>query len=221
MNDNVKFQEKFYNSREYGDSIKIDTRVRAVLKMMLNGKGKLKLLDVGCSDGKISKLFSERGYNVYGVDISVKALKKAKEGGIKVIRADITKRLPFRDAKFDVVFCGEVLEHVLDPMSLLKEIHRVLKPYGNFILTIPNISMLKNAFLILAGSFPCYACIYNGPHVRDYNKKIIVEMLNKTGFRNIKVRGDRMSIPYAPQKDISLPPIIPRFCDYLVVRCEK
>ena len=55
MNDNVKFQEKFYNSREYGDSIKIDTRVKAVLKIIPDGKGKL--LDISCSDGKISKLF--------------------------------------------------------------------------------------------------------------------------------------------------------------------
>ncbi|MCW3131832.1 MAG: hypothetical protein N2V73_03835 [Candidatus Methanospirare jalkutatii] len=38
MNDNVKFQEKFYNSREYRDSIKIDTRVKVVLKMRLFGR---------------------------------------------------------------------------------------------------------------------------------------------------------------------------------------
>lgn len=219
MNDNVKFQERFYNSREYTNDVEIDTRIKVVLKMLPNRKGKL--LDVGCSDGRISKLFLERGYDVYGVDISEKALKKAEERGIKAIKADITKKLPYKDAEFDLVFCGEVLEHVLDPMSLLKEIHRVLKNSGEFVLTIPNISMLKNVFLILAGSLPCYACAYDGPHIRDYCKKVIVEMLNKTKFKNIKVKGDRMSIPYASHKDISLPPIVPRFCDYLVVRCEK
>lgn len=219
MNDNVKLQERFYNSREYTNNVGIDTRMKAILKMMPNGKGKL--LDVGCSDGDISRLFLEKGYDVHGVDISEKALKKANERGIKVIKADITKRLPYSDTEFDVVFCGEVLEHVLDPMFLLKEIHRILKSHGIFIFTVPNISMLKNAFLVLAGSLPCYACIYNGPHVRDYCKKIIVEMLNETRFKSIKISGDRMSIPYASQKDITLPPIVPRFCDYLVGKCEK
>jgi 2-polyprenyl-3-methyl-5-hydroxy-6-metoxy-1,4-benzoquinol methylase len=221
MNDNVKLQERFYESRKYTNNVEIDKRMKAILKMMPHGKGKLKLLDIGCSDGKIGKLLLERGYDVYGVDISQKALRKANERGIKTIRADITKGLPYKDAEFDVIFCGEVLEHVLDPLSLLKEIHRILKNSGEFVLTVPNISMLKNAFLILAGSLPCYACIYNGPHVRDYCKKIIIEMLKKTGFKNIKVRGDRISIPYASQKDVSLPPIIPRFCDYLVIKCKK
>ena len=219
MNDNVKLQERFYNSREYTNDVGIDTRTKAILKMLPNGKGKL--LDVGCSDGRISKLFMGKGYAVYGVDISEKALKKATERGIKVLKADITKKLPYDDAEFDVVFCGEVLEHVLDPMFLLKEIHRILKIRGIFIFTVPNVSMLKNVFLVLAGSLPCYACIYNGPHVRDYCKKIIVEMLNETRFKNVQISGDRMSIPYASQKDIILPPIIPRFCDYLVGKCEK
>ena len=213
-------QKNFYNNRDYATIFKLDKRMKTIMKFLPICFGG-KLLDVGCSDGKISSLFFEKGYDVYGVDISDKALKKATKRGIKVTKADITKELPYSDAEFDTVFCGEVLEHILDPMFLLNEIFRVLEDKGSFVVTVPNISMLRNAFLILVGSLPCYACIYDGPHVRDYCMKIVVEMLNKVGFRDIKVSGDRMSIPYGSGKDISLPPLIPRFCDYLIIRCKK
>lgn len=218
MNDNVKLQERFYESWEYTDDFRLDERIKIVLEMMPNGKGKL--LDIGCSDGRISNLFKEKGYDVYGVDISEKALERANERGIKVTKADITNRLPYKDAEFDVVFCGEVLDVVLEPMILLKDIYRVLKPNAEFLLGIVNISMLKNIFLIFAGSLP-YGASSDGTVVRNYCKKTLVEILVKTGFKNIKVRGDRMSIPYASQRDISIPPIIPRFCNHLIVRCKK
>lgn len=218
MNNNVKFQERFYESWKYTNDFVLDERIKVVLRMMPNGKGKL--LDIGCSDGRISKLFKEKGYDVYGVDISKNALKRANERGIKVTKADITIGLPYKDAEFDIVFCGEVLDVVLEPLILLKDIYRVLKPNAEFLLGIVNISMLKNIFLVFAGSLP-YGASSDGTVVRSFCKKTLVEMLTKTGFKSIEVRGDKMSIPYTSQKDIDFPPIIPRFCNHLIVKGKK
>ncbi|GAB1422210.1 hypothetical protein MASR2M15_24260 [Anaerolineales bacterium] len=44
---------------------------------------------------------------------------------------------PFRNASFDVIICGELLEHVYDPRPIVQECYRLLKPNGKFILTVP------------------------------------------------------------------------------------
>jgi SAM-dependent methyltransferase len=54
--------------------------------------------------------------------------------------ADLDRRLPFRDASFDVVGAFDVVEHVADLVALVEEVHRVLRPGGRFRITTPHFS---------------------------------------------------------------------------------
>ena len=59
--------------------------------------------------------------------------------------------LPFRDGAFDRVYCSEVLEHVLDPESVIREMHRVLAPGGIAVISVPNEVLINRIKRILFG----------------------------------------------------------------------
>lgn len=102
-----------------------------------DGKNK-KLLDIGCREGEQSKYFKSLGYTVTSIDVD-QVFDEAQV-------VDCNQPLPFSDEEFDVIWSSEVIEHLIDPISSLKEARRVLKPNGKLVYTTPN-------------SFPFYFCL--------------------------------------------------------------
>ncbi len=89
------------------------------------------VLDIGARDGGLRR-FLPSGVRYQGVDIAPEFASPS------VMISDISNGVPFPDHSFDYVFCIEVLEHVLSPFHTLGEIHRVLRPGGVLILSVPN-----------------------------------------------------------------------------------
>lgn len=96
------------------------------------------------------------------------------------------EKFPFDDAEFDVVLFCEIIEHLLmNPVAVLKEIKRILKPNGALILTTPNVSRLENVTKMVAG-----VNIYDpysgygpyGRHNREYNQHELFLLLKYLGF---------------------------------------
>src|SRR5207244_3821228 len=81
----------------------------------------------------------------HGCDVSEVAVVEACGRGVIGVCADLnTGALPYRSGAFDRATCLEVIEHVIDPLQLLRELHRVLRPAGRLILTTPNIRYFRN-----------------------------------------------------------------------------
>lgn len=93
---------------------------------------------------------------------------------------------PFESSSFDVVLFCEIIEHLLmDPVKVLREIKRILKPSGRLILTTPNVARLENVSKILAGDNiydPYSAYGAYGRHNREFNKHELNKLLNYVGF---------------------------------------
>lgn len=81
--------------------------------------------------------------------------EEVKEGGIDFRQVDLEEsRFPDEDGSYDVVVCNQVFEHLKNIFLPLSEIHRVLRPGGTFIFSVPNLSALHNVFLTMFGKQP-------------------------------------------------------------------
>jgi glycosyltransferase involved in cell wall biosynthesis/SAM-dependent methyltransferase len=106
-------------------------------------------------------------------------------------------RFPYPDEYFDTVLCGELIEHLFeDPMFLMSEINRILKPAGHVVLTTPNIVSLRAVSAILQGFHPGFFPAYIRPneagevdarHNREYTPREMGDLLGAAGFETIRL----------------------------------
>ncbi len=99
------------------------------------------VLDVGCGNGVISRSLGAQGFNVYGIDVSNKAISKAKElNKYSNVNFDVISAEQLIDdgKKYNAIICSEVLEHLNKPGDLLKTLHQSLTDNGVLIVTVPN-----------------------------------------------------------------------------------
>lgn len=95
------------------------------------------VLELGCGTGWLSGKMENKGPKVVACDIDKERLKLASKRVSRVVRCDINK-LPFTDESFKGVVGIEIIEHLQDPCSLIKEVYRVLEKSGLLFLKTPN-----------------------------------------------------------------------------------
>ena len=93
-----------------------------------------RLLDVGCGNSPFRHLLDPAAAQYQGVDVAAAAAFGYQNPDTVYYDGHV---LPFPDASFDAVLCTEVVEHIPDPAETIREIHRVLKPGGLLVVTIP------------------------------------------------------------------------------------
>lgn len=153
-----------------------------------------KILDVGSSPYHLTYCLKKLGFDVWGIDINPMVLKKFQiKHGLKIKRCNIEKeKTPFKDHTFDLVVFTEILEHLgNDPLGVLKEVHRVLKPGGLIFLSTPNIYTLHKIIMFVFGrSFndvlgelrKVKSTGYMG-HMREYSNREVKMILGDCGFK--------------------------------------
>ena len=96
-----------------------------------------RLLDVGCGSGSVLRLAGRLGWEATGVDFDPMALANAARGGAKVLLGSVEEQ-HFADEAFDLVVMSHVIEHLIDPISVLRECRRVLSADGTALVATPN-----------------------------------------------------------------------------------
>lgn len=138
------------------------------------------ILDIGCGDGLLLISLREKGVKGIGVDVSDVAIKKCREKGLEVVLADVNdSHMPFPDKSFDLVILSDVLEHLYEPGSILREAKRLSE---KILISVPNFNSLPARLQMLLGKIP----ENNGPnkgHVYWFNYPILKNMLEKYGFK--------------------------------------
>lgn len=146
------------------------------------------ILDVGCGNGERSLEMSKIAKEVVAFDIDEKSLREAKKKqqqrvkNLKFLKIDANKKLPFKDNLFDLVLCQDVLEHVKDYRKTTREVIRVLKKRGLFLLTLPNKETSWKRLKKAAGQF----WFSDRGHVKEWDLKEIENFPKETCLQLIK-----------------------------------
>jgi SAM-dependent methyltransferase len=172
-----------------------------------------KVLEYGCGSGSLLLGLAKEGrFNqCYGIDISEKALEKiqlawasltdSQESDRKVhVSLPTDDRLPnIPSDTFDVVISVATIEHVLDPYIVLDELHRIAKPNGVLICSVPNYAYLKHRLQLLFGIQPRTGTDepvekwreegWDGMHLHTFTKSSFSTLLQDCGWQPQKWLG--------------------------------
>jgi len=166
------------------------------------------LLDIGCGFGGLTRVVADHLQiaEAHGLDVDAAALEEAREKGVVTKHFDIREgRLPFLDGAFDLVMSFGVLDYLADFDPILREIHRVLRPGGHALISLPNLAGWQNRLFLLlgyqlrdvevsrervVGVHPWYASD-NHPvgHIHTVTVSGFRELMEHHGFRTIRITG--------------------------------
>lgn len=159
-------------------------------------------LEIGCAGGAFLNTLQKAGYDVHGVEFSAEAAQFARERFNLPVHTGDLSTANYPDKMFDLVYMGDVLEHLTDPNSTLSEINRVMKPGGILGIRCP---MQTNTLFSRIGFF-LYSILgkkatVNLPpyHLFEYRPKSFQYLLHANGF---EIRTLHQTI--MPASEISL-----------------
>lgn len=211
----------------------INVRWKKALKLIMEEKPS-NVLDIGCSSGDISSALASDSINVFGIDLSPEKIRSANNKGLLSIISDVSENLPFKDSLFDVVFAGEIIEHLNDTDYLLEEIHRVLKKGGKLVITVPNTANLENRLRLLLGRYPIfvdYSARGTDNHLRVYTERALTSQLKENKFKIELSTGSFMppiSYSHFKRASLFLMPVLgilgglfPGFAIHTIIKARK
>lgn len=180
------------------------SRLETVLSGIKKADTPIKLLDIGCYDGHIGLLLKRKfgkQCKVYGIDVANNSIKLALQNGIQAKVCDVTRGISFESNMFDYIFAGEIIEHLYDTDFFMKEVKRVLKPNGIFILTTPNFLSFGRRIYYLFGKGIFMEASFSLPekaagHIRYFTFDTLKELARLHNFESIMTFSDTVNFPW-------------------------
>jgi 2-polyprenyl-3-methyl-5-hydroxy-6-metoxy-1,4-benzoquinol methylase len=149
-----------------------------------------RVLGLGCGEGQFAVALAQAGADVLAADLAAEPLRRARAAHpqleLKLLEQEAAWELP--DAGFDVVWAGEVIEHVADTSGWLSEVRRVLRSGGRLLITTPSLGRLQ--LLAAALSQRAFAARFEprSDHLRHYSRATLAAVISDFGFEQIDVR---------------------------------
>jgi SAM-dependent methyltransferase len=142
-------------------------------------KTKGRLMDVGTGFGFFLSEMKKRGWEVTGVEISQRGINYARDRLAVNVYPGPLEKAGFPEEHFDAVTAFYVVEHLPDPITFLKECHRILKPGGLLLLRYPHTTPIKNLLRVLG----IENRLYDLPaHLSDFSPETLQRLLERVGF---------------------------------------
>jgi len=176
-----------------------------VLRDLAPPRGAHRVLDVGCGAGGLLARYRTLGWDVRGVEINPRAVEAARARGLSVEQGTIFDAQP-AGGGYDLVLLNHVLEHVLDPLAVLRRASELLAPGGRIRIVTPNAQSLGLAWF---GSCwfpldaPRHLCLFEPRTLRDLARRAGL------GVASLATRGERrygLSRRYQKLQGRVLPP---------------
>src|SRR5665213_835003 len=154
-----------------------------VLRMVGSNK---RVLEAGCSSGHVSEVLKSQGCSVVGIEIDPLAARSAEQWLERLIIGDFedgTVWSTLDNELFDVILFADVLEHLKDPLSTLRESIKHLSAQGTVVISVPNIAHADVKIALLKGLFPyAESGLLDRTHVRFFTKESLLALLRDAGL---------------------------------------
>jgi SAM-dependent methyltransferase len=151
-----------------------------------------RVLDLGCGEARFASALADHGAHPVGIDVVAEPLERARarDPRLDLRRAVLDAPLPVDDGAFDVVWAGELIEHLVDVVGWLSDVRRVLPSAGRLLLTTPD----HPARLIraLADDPRAFDDHFNprSDHLRFFTSRTLAELLDDLGFAPAEIVSD-------------------------------
>jgi 2-polyprenyl-3-methyl-5-hydroxy-6-metoxy-1,4-benzoquinol methylase len=145
-----------------------------------------RVLEVGCATGYFTKVLAERGCKVVGMEIDPQAAHAAETWAEHVVVGDIEQTQTWEqvdDESFDVVTFGDVLEHLRDPLAVLRRAVVKLKPSGFVVASLPNFAHGDVRLSLLHGNFEYRDLgLLDRSHLRFFTRESVRGLFQEAGL---------------------------------------
>ena len=157
-----------------------------IMRDLCEAHGACRLLDVGCGSGGLMERHRDLGWTVCGIELSPNACEACRSRGLEVHPGTVLDA-PLAGRQFDVILLSHVIEHVLDPVGLLRKMREFIAPGGRIILRTPNIHGI--GFLMYHS---CWSALEAPRHVVLFSPRTLSLLAKRAGFtvRRLKTRSE-------------------------------
>ena len=148
------------------------------------GRGK-RVLDVGCGRGQIGRILSTQfGCVVTGLEINPEFARECVGyDRVLVGSAEAPAVFDSFSREFDVIICGDVLEHLQQPTVPLQAFHRLLLPGGRLLISVPNVAQIRIRWMLLRGKWEYTSeGIMDATHLRWFTLSSLRTLIAECGW---------------------------------------
>ena len=147
------------------------------------------VLDVGCAQGIIGHLIRDQNLAVDGIEANAGWAQLARESGAyRTVWANFVEDAPLPPKTYQLVVCGDILEHTPDPVSVLRKLRDAAADDAAFIISVPNVAHLAIRLMLLFGRFPKMdRGILDRTHLQFLTKDTALDMVKAAGLTPTKV----------------------------------
>ncbi len=163
----------------------------------LTGKNR-KVLEIGCATGYVSALLKANGCRVIGIELDPISVRQARTICDSVIEGDAGDPSVLKSAggDFDVILCGDVLEHLIEPRDALRTLATMLAPGGEILVSIPNVAFWRMRLRLLLGQFDYTdSGILDRTHLRFFTVDSFKKLTTEVGYQVEMVAMNDFGIP--------------------------
>jgi 2-polyprenyl-3-methyl-5-hydroxy-6-metoxy-1,4-benzoquinol methylase len=161
----------------------IDNNPHSIALRMIGSRERV--LEVGCSVGHVTRQLVAAGNSVVGVEVDPGAAAEAAQWAtvMHVVDLDTSRLSRIESGPFDVIYLGDVLEHLRTPSPVLADLLTTLTPEGRVVISVPNIAFVDLRLMLLEGTWAYQDHgILDRTHLHWFTKESLRELLDDVGL---------------------------------------
>jgi len=171
----------YYNEKNLSVPLFIEGRLKQIIDSFASYRRNNRLLDVGCGAGSRIVAAVQADWQAEGVEVSNPAFDFLRQKDFQMFHGELAAAR-FPENSFDVVTASELLEHLPEPLGLLEEIRRILRPGGLFWATTPHGKGVSARLLGVD-----WTAVSPPEHLHLFSVKGIKILLEKAGFNQVEI----------------------------------